>query len=593
MKTKFPGSAWRIILALIICLSAAGLSVQGAQAAGYPVSNLNDSGAGSLRQAILNANSHAGLDTITFSVNGTITLAAGLPAISDDLTIDGSGQVVTISGNHLYRVFYINSGKTVTLDTLSITNGNGGSEGGGAIYNGGGILTVTNTVFSGNTAIEYGGAIDNEAGSITVTGCTFSSNSAEYGGAIDNYEASLTVTNSTFSSNNATYGGGILNIATASVTGSTFSGNSAQFGGGIENYGGVLTVTNSTFSGNSADDYGGGIVNFNGGTSKVINSTFSANSADDGSGIYAWTGGSLYLKNTILANSKGGVDCFNNGTLSADIHNLIESHSGCGTPVSSADPKLGSLASNGGPTKTFGLLIGSPAIDAGDDAACAAAPVSNLDQRGRARPVGAHCDIGSVEVKNESKKLTFRSAGSTDGWILESAENSTAGGSMNVNAATLRLGDDTARKQYRSILSFSTKSLPDNAVITKVTLKVKKQGITGGGNPVTAFQGFKVDIKKGFFGPAAALAVGDFQAQASKMYGPFMPALVSGWYSLNLTSGKTCINKLATNGGLTQVRLYFNLDDNNNAIGNYLSLYSGNVSTASNCPQLIIEYYTP
>jgi hypothetical protein len=177
-----------------------------------------------------------------------------------------------------------------------------------------------------------------------------------------------------------------------------------------------------------------------------------------------------------------------------------------------------------------------------------------------------------------------------DGWVLETAENSTVGGTLN-NATTLRLGDDKMKKQYRSILSFNTGGLPDNAVITKVTLKVKKQGITGGGNPVTAFQGFMLDIKKGRFG-TTALEAGDFQIPASKTYGPFSPTATNNWYSINLTNGKGYINKSSTLSGLTQVRLRFQLDDNDNAVANYLSLYSGDAPAGSQ-PRLIIEYYVP
>ncbi len=190
-----------------------------------------------------------------------------------------------------------------------------------------------------------------------------------------------------------------------------------------------------------------------------------------------------------------------------------------------------------------------------------------------------------------AQKVVY-SAGGQDGWILESAETSGVGGTMNATATTLRLGDNAAKKQYLSVLSFDTSTLPDTAVITKVTLKVKKQGVTGGGDPLATFLGFKVDIKKGFLGPAAALAVGDFQAAASKTCGPFSPALTSGWYSLNLTAGKAYINKVTTGGGLTQMRLYFKLDDNNNAAANYLSLYSGGVAATSR-PKLIVEYYVP
>ena len=113
----------------------------------------------------------------------------------------------------------------------------------------------------------------------------------------------------------------------------------------------------------------------------------------------------------------------------------------------------------------------------------------------------------------------------------------------------------------------------------------------GGGNPVTMFQGFMVDMKKGFFG-TTALQTTDFQAVASKTYGPFVTAISGGWYSIDLTSGKGYINKLSTLSGLTQIRLRFKLDDNNNAIANVLSLFSGNAPAASQ-PQLIIQYYVP
>ncbi len=187
--------------------------------------------------------------------------------------------------------------------------------------------------------------------------------------------------------------------------------------------------------------------------------------------------------------------------------------------------------------------------------------------------------------------LTFKSTAAQDGWILESSETSGNGGTTNATASTLNLGDDSAKRQYRSILSFTTSSLPDNAVIIKVTLKLKRQGIIGGGNPVSMFQGFVTDVKKGTFG-TAPLALADFKVNANKTVGPQSPALTSGWYSLNLAPAKAYVNKLATNSGLTQIRLRFKLDDNNNATANFLKLYSGNAG-AANRPQLIIEYYIP
>jgi alpha-tubulin suppressor-like RCC1 family protein len=183
------------------------------------------------------------------------------------------------------------------------------------------------------------------------------------------------------------------------------------------------------------------------------------------------------------------------------------------------------------------------------------------------------------------------STGSRDGYILETAETSSVGGSINASASTLRLGDDAAKKQYRSILSFTTGALPDTAVITRVQLKIFKQGIVGGGNPVTTFQGFMVDIKKGYFG-TSSLQAADFQTAGSKTYGPFKPSLTGKMYLIDLTSGKAFINKLSSYSGLTQIRLRFKLDDNNNGTANYLSLYSGSGSPSYR-PQLVIEYYVP
>src|ERR1039457_3302006 len=119
-----------------------------------------------LREAIDNANAKSdttagdcaagtGTDTINFSVSGTIMLGSGLPAIVNTLTIDGTGQTVTIDGAKLYGVLVVNSGATLTLNDLTIAHGSSTSTGGG-VYNGG-TLTVTNSIFSDNSATNRGG----------------------------------------------------------------------------------------------------------------------------------------------------------------------------------------------------------------------------------------------------------------------------------------------------------------------------------------------------------------------------------------------------------------------------------------------------
>src|SRR5208337_2262364 len=184
-----------------------------------------------LREAIDNANAKAdttagdcvagtGTDTINFSVSGTITLVgSGLPEIQNTLTIDGTGQEITVDGANSFQVLVVNAGATLNVNGLTIAHGNAFHspyvpEGGG-ILNLGGSLTVTNSTFSGSSATDYGGGILNNEGSLTVTNSTFSGNSADQGGGIENYYAlaTPTVTNSTFSGNSATdYGGGIYNV---------------------------------------------------------------------------------------------------------------------------------------------------------------------------------------------------------------------------------------------------------------------------------------------------------------------------------------------------------------------------------------------
>ena len=128
----------------------------------------------------------------------------------------------------------------------------------------------------------------------------------------------------------------------------------------------------------------------------VSNSTLSGNGASVGGGIYNWhgNGNKVILENTIVANSPSGGNC--SGVIIDDGGNLSYPDTTC--PGINGDPRLGPLQDNGGPTWTMALGPGSAALDAADDAICVAPPVNNLDQRGVARPQGAHCDIGAFEA---------------------------------------------------------------------------------------------------------------------------------------------------------------------------------------------------
>jgi len=332
--------------------------------AAITVTSNADSGPGSLRDAIANACDGG---TITFSDNFTITLASEL-GIGKNLTIDGAGHAIAVSGNDAVGVFII-SGGTVSLNALTIEHGRkwyaGSSCSGDACY--------------------FGGIYNH--GALTLTNCSLSENAGYWGGAISNANsAALTVANCSLSGNAAVQGGGIYNnLSTVTVINSSFSGNSATRyqrrtgdGGGIYNQQGTVTVTNGTLSGNTATDSGGGIFSY----AAVLN--------------YA---------NTIIANSGNGGDCSITGgsVIGTNRNNLVQdgSCSDNGSNFLTGDPLLGPLAENGGPTQTMALLAGSAALDAGSAAYCPA-----TDQRGITRPQGAACDIGAFELEVSTTTTT-------------------------------------------------------------------------------------------------------------------------------------------------------------------------------------------
>jgi N-acetylneuraminic acid mutarotase len=182
---------------------------------------------------------------------------------------------------------------------------------------------------------------------------------------------------------------------------------------------------------------------------------------------------------------------------------------------------------------------------------------------------------------------TFTSSGAYDGWILESSETSSKGGKLNSTGSTLILGDDVANKQYRSILSFDTSSLPDNAKILSVTLKLTKQGIAGT-NPFTTHGALNVAISNPYFGTTPALAIGDFQAAASNiLVGTVSKTPVGSIYTGTLNSPAYSLVNLL---GSTQFRLYFKLDDNNNKGADTIQFYSGDANNAAYRPVLIVTY---
>jgi CSLREA domain-containing protein len=363
-----------------------------------------------LREAIDAANTLPGADLIMFVVDGTVDLSSTLPALNDDVAIDGTGHTVTVSGGGSVRVMEVSSGKMLILYGITIANGlatDGG--GGGGILNKGGTLMVTNSLIENNLADDgsgggSGGGFQNQnSGISTFINTEFRGNQAkgandDGGGAVMSYSGVVTLMNVTLDGNSsATYGGGLRNFDVLTVINSTFSNNTAaDEGGGVFNSDtATMTLSNSTVFSNTGT-YGGGIRNW--GVITITNSTVSDNEAtQDGGGLR--NDGSAYVYNTILANSVNSEDCIYGGTaqLTDNENNLIETGN-CSAAAVSDDPKLGPLQDNGGSTWTMALMPGSPALDAGKNATCAATPISNKDQRGITRPQHYTCDIGAFEA---------------------------------------------------------------------------------------------------------------------------------------------------------------------------------------------------
>ena len=319
-----------------------------ARATVIPVTNTNDSGAGSLRQALTIANDGDIIDAT--GVSGVITLSTGVLVVNKNVAINGPGaDVLAVDGNTASTVFQVNANGPVAISDVTIRNGQG-NFGGGILNNDVGALTVISSTVSGNMA-PFGGGIYNGGG--------------------------LTIVNSTLSGNTASSeGAGVYNAATLTISNSTFSGNAARGEGGACINEGMLLITNSTLSGNSAIDVGGGIYNL----------------------------GTLHIGNTVLKRGASGdnINVNGGGTVTSLGYN-VSSDDGSGFLTGpgdqiNTDPLLGPLQNNGGPTFTHALLPGSPAIDAGDPQFT---PPPYYDQRGPGfwRVRNGRIDVGSFEVQ--------------------------------------------------------------------------------------------------------------------------------------------------------------------------------------------------
>jgi hypothetical protein len=335
----------------------------------FAVTNTNDSGPGSLRQAIADAVNDGAIN-FSPALNGqTITLTSGELSIDKRLTITGPGaNLLTVSGNNRSRVF--NVGNVVQISGLTISNGRTNNVGAG-IYSSA-PLTLNDCAVSNNVTIDgNGGGIFSDGGELTVRDSTVSGNQTGAG----------------------------------------------AFGGGIAVLGGTPKITNSTISGNSAvgEGEGGGIFS-SGGALTITAGTVSNNSAGRGGGIRV-SGGTVALRGSIVAgNSAGFLGPDLSGAVTSQGFNLVGDNADAtvtpatgdqiGTALSPVNPQLGPLRNNGGPTQTHALLAGSPALDAGDDSVTGSPLNLSNDQRGLPRRHGARVDIGAFESQPRTITVT-------------------------------------------------------------------------------------------------------------------------------------------------------------------------------------------
>jgi (2Fe-2S) ferredoxin len=367
-----------------------------AGAAVFNVSNLNDAGPGSLRQAIIDANIAPGDDTIVFQTSGTIQLTSGELAINSNITINGVGvSDLTINGNGAFRIFNIAPGVIANIYNLTL-RGNLPTGGlGGGILNAGAL-----------SALNLG-----------IVGCRAGNDGRGIGIA---NTGTMTLVNSTVMDNAGTPslgpflgGGGIYNSGSMQIINSNISLNLARFGGGIYNEG-TLTAKNTTLYGNKTQgggNSGGGITQAATGSLTLTNCTITASfsSSDVSSGILNQSNTPVSLYNTIVAGNYISTPTMRIrdvwGTVASQGNNLISEPSGSNGWIASdllnRDPRLTALNSFGGITLTVALMPGSPAIDAGGPVDLA------TDQRGFPRPVdlpyapntpgGNGTDIGAFE----------------------------------------------------------------------------------------------------------------------------------------------------------------------------------------------------
>jgi hypothetical protein len=240
--------------ALLVGVLAVGSG--SAAALQFDVTNTNDSGAGSLRQAVADAQANGGADDVVVQPGiGTINATSPIAWISGGaLTIQGNDVVVDFGGAN--TGFMDNSDEDLTIDSMTITGVGGLSDDDAApVVAEGGSVTVSKCTITGNNVSsndgDFAGAVLSEGGTVTVNTCTITGNQAH--GTEDAGDGAGAILSE----------GGSVNVSNSTISGNTVVAD-GDAGGGIDSEGGDITITGSTINCNSATgggDAAGGILN--------------------------------------------------------------------------------------------------------------------------------------------------------------------------------------------------------------------------------------------------------------------------------------------------------------------------------------------
>jgi hypothetical protein len=367
------------------------------------VTNLNDSGSGSLREVISTA-ADGSLITFQAGLSGTILLTTGELTISqDDLVIDGSGATIRIDGQNASRI--LNHTGAGTLEVIGLTLQNGSATGnGGAIDSAGSVIVQNSAIFNSNATVLGGGV--SSAGNTVVENSIVSGNtSGSVGGGVRGQDNSVVI-NSIISGNSTFFGGGgvYTDNLTTDITNSLISGNSANFGAGGIDGGGDVTVTNSTIVANIGGS-AGGIAVFTGAV--ILNNSLVLGNSGPTPNVDA--GGGIILNSSAYGFATG------ESTGNTFVGRFIDDVFVAPEPATNAPTSAGN----------YRLSINSPAVNSGDNTRVPATVIADLE--GNTRIQAGQVDMGAYELAivsssiiNPTQDIQVRNGDSTDADVITS-----------------------------------------------------------------------------------------------------------------------------------------------------------------------------